>query len=694
MATETEQLFIALRAEISGFEKAMNRAESKGVATYQKLQDGSFKATTAMEKRMQSTAEAMGRSLESIFGANKEWASRGAMNADFKAFVQSKAAVDALRASIDPLFAASKRYEAAVVELDQALARGVLTEQQHAAELQRVGAAMLSTGEKVGTHTGMLGALGNMSNATRAKIQGVGFQVQDFAVQVAGGTSATTAMSQQLPQLLGNFGLVGIAVGTLASIGLPLLGAAFGSTGDSAKSLDTAMSDLRNSVQAINDTAANYTVQGLQALKDKYGEIDQSVLTLIEHQRQYASDKAEATAVASVQALAAQYGALNINLDAVGRAAQSSQLAVMNMGKELGLTSDQARALVAAMQDAANATTFEARSAALGRVADLLQQSTAKANDLTGAVIESEAALRELASAVPAANWLSAALTGAEDLVNKLWEGVRAKAALADTGPGMDQGTPLFEQGYNGIGLSGDALLPGAVKPKGRSGSAGGKGGTSSKIDALLQDLQSQREITEAWYAESLTTLNSATEAQLSAIGGRHAAIERLEAEHQARLSGIRDGSDTGALANAETFFGAMATLTAAGGSKLVKIQRATAAAEALINTLRAQAAVLATPGLTVWGRFAAYAAIGAAGMGLVSALGGGGKAGGSTGGSAKASSAATSSAPAQQAADPLLITMKGVDPKQSYSGQAIIDLATALQKEFGKRGLQLGFVQ
>ena len=682
-----------LEARLDGFEKSMQRAERSGTKTYQGLQKGAFKATTAIEAQMLASAEAQGRALDSIFGQSVERANKSAKQsaAAFREFDKAQAAVDNLRASFDPLFAASKRYEAAVRELDQALALGVLTEQQHAAELQRVGAAMLSTGEKVGTHTGMLGALGNMSNATRAKIQGVGFQVQDFAVQVAGGTSATTAMSQQLPQLLGNFGLVGIAVGTLASIGLPLLGAAFGSTGDSAKSLDTAMSDLRNSVQAINDTAANYTVQGLQALQDKYGEIDQSVLTLIEHQRQYASDKAEATAVASVQALAAQYGALNINLDAVGRAAQSSQLAVMNMGKELGLTSDQARALVAAMQDAANATTFEARSAALGRVADLLQQSTAKANDLTGAVIESEAAMRELANSVPAANWLSAALTGAEDLVNKLWEGVRAKAALADTGPGMDKGTPLFEQGYNGIGLSGDALLPGDKKPTGRSGSAGGKGGTSSKIDALLQDLQTQREITEAWYAESLTTLNSATEAQLLAVGGRHEALERLEREHQERLRGIRDESDTGALANAESLFGALASVTGAGNSRMLAASKKFAAAEAMINVLRAQAQVLANPDLSFWQKLPAMAAIGRAGMSLVSALGGSGSAGG---GSAKASSAATSSAPAQQAADPLLITMKGVDPKQIYSGQAIIDLATALQKEFGKRGLQLGFVQ
>jgi hypothetical protein len=689
MATETEQLIVLLEGRIAGFEKAMKQAEGKGVATYQKLQDGSYKATTAIEKRMEETARAMGRSLESIFGANKEWANRGAMNAEFKAFMQSKAAVDQLRASIDPLFAASKRYEAAVIELDQALARGVLTEKEHAAALEQVGAAMLSTGDRVTTHTGALGALGNMSNATKAKIQGVGFQVQDFAVQVAGGTSATTAMAQQLPQLLGNFGLVGIAVGTLASVGLPLLGAAFGSAGDKSADFGGALSALENSVQAVNDAAARYTAEGLAALIEKYGEVDQSILTLIEHQRQFATDRAEADAVAAVSALAAQYSALAINLDAVGMAAKGPTIAIYNMSKELGLTTDQARALVKAMQDAANATTFEDRAAALSIVAGLLQESSSKASDLTEKVIQGEAAMRQLAAAAPKASWLGAALSGAQELVSKLWEGVRAKAALAGPSEGMTTGTPLFEQGYNGIGLPAGALLP--EGKKGGTGSAGGGGGGgSAKIDALLADLQTEREIVAAWYAESLTTLNSATEAQLAAVGGKHEALERLEREHQERLRGIRDEASGGALANAETFFGAMATLTAAGGAKLAKVARATAAAEALINTYRAQAQVLADPKLGFWQKLPAMAAIGAAGMKLVSALGGGG--GGSAKATTGAASTSTTSTSGEQAADPLLVTLKGLDPKAIYSGQAMIDLFTALQKEAGRRGMQMGF--
>jgi hypothetical protein len=360
------------------------------------------------------------------------------------------------------------------------------------------------------------------------------------------------------------------------------------------------------------------------------------------------------------------------------------------LGSELGLTVSTARSLVKAMQDAANATTFEDRAAALSIVASLMQQSSARASDLTKAVIDGEAAMRQLAAAAPKASWLGAALSGAQELVSKLWEGVRAKAALAGPSEGMTTGTPLFEQGYNGIGLPAGALLPEGKKGGTGSAGGGGGGGGSAKIDALLADLQTEREIVSAWYAESLTTLNSATEAQLAAVGGKHEALERLEREHQERLRGIRDEASGGALANAETFFGAMATLTAAGGAKLAKVARATAAAEALINTYRAQAQVLADPKLGFWQKLPAMAAIGAAGLKLVSALGGSG------GGSAKAAtggaSTSTASTSGEQAADPLLVTLKGLDPKAIYSGQAIIDLATALQKEFGRRGLQMGF--
>lgn len=49
--------------------------------------------------------------------------------------------------------------------------------------------------------------------------QNVGYQVQDFAVQVAGGTSALRAFGQQAPQFLGAFGPGGAIAGAVVSVG-------------------------------------------------------------------------------------------------------------------------------------------------------------------------------------------------------------------------------------------------------------------------------------------------------------------------------------------------------------------------------------------------------------------------------------------------------------------------------------------
>lgn len=54
--------------------------------------------------------------------------------------------------------------------------------------------------------------------AMRYQMSNIGYQIQDFAVQTQMGTSAMRAFSQQAPQLLGSFGPIGIALGTVAAL--------------------------------------------------------------------------------------------------------------------------------------------------------------------------------------------------------------------------------------------------------------------------------------------------------------------------------------------------------------------------------------------------------------------------------------------------------------------------------------------
>lgn len=68
-----------------------------------------------------------------------------------------------------------------------------------------------------------LGASADTAGAKSGKFSQVmgqaGFQVQDFIVQVQGGTSAITAFTQQAPQLAGAFGPGGAVVGALLALG-------------------------------------------------------------------------------------------------------------------------------------------------------------------------------------------------------------------------------------------------------------------------------------------------------------------------------------------------------------------------------------------------------------------------------------------------------------------------------------------
>jgi hypothetical protein len=61
--------------------------------------------------------------------------------------------------------------------------------------------------------------IGSSGRGMGATFQNVGFQVQDFAVQVAGGTSAMRAFGQQAPQMLGAFGPAGAVAGAVVSVG-------------------------------------------------------------------------------------------------------------------------------------------------------------------------------------------------------------------------------------------------------------------------------------------------------------------------------------------------------------------------------------------------------------------------------------------------------------------------------------------
>lgn len=83
-------------------------------------------------------------------------------------------------------------------------------------------------------------------------MQQSGYQVQDFAVQVAGGQSALVAFSQQGSQLLGIFGAAGAIAGAVLSVGV--LGVRMLGLGDATKKAKVEVESIRESFLRLEET--------------------------------------------------------------------------------------------------------------------------------------------------------------------------------------------------------------------------------------------------------------------------------------------------------------------------------------------------------------------------------------------------------------------------------------------------------
>jgi len=105
-----------------------------------------------------------------------------------------------------------------------------------------------------------------------------GFQVQDFAVQVSGGTSALTAFAQQAPQFLGIFGPTGAVAGALVAVGA-IAAKVFFSMREEATEVLNVVKETAENVGEMKtedlDTARDSIKQAAEAakiLKQEYGE--------------------------------------------------------------------------------------------------------------------------------------------------------------------------------------------------------------------------------------------------------------------------------------------------------------------------------------------------------------------------------------------------------------------------------------
>jgi hypothetical protein len=117
-----------------------------------------------------------------------------------------------------------------------------------------------------------------------------GFQIQDFAVQVAGGQNAMVAFAQQAPQLLGVFGTTGAIAGAVVAIGAITANLLMG--GDAAKKFTSAVEAQDAGLRRATASADRWR-EGLASEAMQVQDLTTYYQSLSQERRQYETRAAQ-----------------------------------------------------------------------------------------------------------------------------------------------------------------------------------------------------------------------------------------------------------------------------------------------------------------------------------------------------------------------------------------------------------------
>lgn len=161
----------------------------------------------------------------------------------------------------------------------------------------------------------------------------------------------------------------------------------------------------------------------------------------------------------------------------------------------------------------------------------------------------------------------------------------------------------------------------------------------TDRLAMIQEQFATERELLAEEYILNQEVLDNALANKLIKEQEYYDLSKKLAQDHQASLAAIQSSRLDGDLAAASSFFGSMASVAQAGGKRMLKVAKAAAAAQAIVDTIRAAVSAMNDPtAITPIQKFANYAAVFAKGMSAVAAIkgvsdGGGGGGGGGSGG-------------------------------------------------------------
>lgn len=173
-------------------------------------------------------------------------------------------------------------------------------------ELKRVNSALrvynqqMKNAKSVAANDAVAKSTKNFKNLGHTAQQ-AGYQVGDFAVQVASGQSAVTAFVQQGTQMLGVFGAWGAVAGAAVAI-TGALYKAFATAEEETVSLNDAMDDLKSQTGSLNGLFDDQS-DALKELEKSYGEVSEAAKALYAIESQIQSNQLAASIAAGIAAV-------------------------------------------------------------------------------------------------------------------------------------------------------------------------------------------------------------------------------------------------------------------------------------------------------------------------------------------------------------------------------------------------------
>lgn len=353
-----------------------------------------------------------------------------------------------------------------------------LTEQKFLQQLARIEARAIKSAKAaeqafVKSNSGIARSTSGMSNQVRGQLQNVSFQLQDVIVQIQGGTSASRALAQQLPQLLGGFGALGSALGLVAGLGIPFV-ASLMNMEEEAVDLDKAVKGMTEALEALRDAQANAAIP-VDLLIEKYGALGDEMGRVFQNQLAIARQELDAVGASIEKAIGstAELTSMVTRFDSLKQAVDAGVISydeyirlLRDLEQQFGFTAAQALQYQNLMDGVANAQGPEQQAQAWLDVHDWLEANRAsleaqgvavddmlrQTNELAGSYGKAHEAASDITSAAEAGavatdSWAAAAANLAANM-----DGAAAAAGRAAAAVGAAIAAQNKAAGLGGVG--------------------------------------------------------------------------------------------------------------------------------------------------------------------------------------------------------------------------------------------------